>query len=114
MFPDLTDALQVTAEFAQSRTDRMVNDLSAVPLPLHQPHLCQHLEVFGDGLSADREFLAPGIENAEAEGTPAFLETSDRRNVHLYRSLGFGVDAEYVLPDGGPRTWAMTRKPPTL
>jgi len=66
------------------------------------------------GRGLGRAVLAPGLESAEAEGTPAFLETSDRRNVHLYRSLGFGVDAEYVLPDGGPHTWAMTRKPPTL
>lgn len=65
------------------------------------------------GRGLGRAVLSPGLENAEVEGTRAFLETSDRRNVRLYASLGFAVDAEYVLPDDGPRTWAMSREPQT-
>ncbi|MFH8344743.1 GNAT family N-acetyltransferase [Streptomyces sp. NPDC018045] len=55
--------------------------------------------------------LRPGLEAAEAAGVPAFLETSDERNVRFYQRLGFEVTADYPLPGGGPRTWAMTRKP---
>ncbi|MEV5593260.1 GNAT family N-acetyltransferase [Streptomyces sp. NPDC052496] len=55
--------------------------------------------------------VRPGLEAADAAGLPAFLETSDIRNVRFYERLGFQVTAEYPLPDGGPRTWAMTRKP---
>ncbi|MDA8372277.1 MAG: GNAT family N-acetyltransferase [Nocardiopsaceae bacterium] len=55
--------------------------------------------------------IRPGIEAAEKDGVPAFLETSDERNVGLYRHLGFTVTAEYDLPGGGPRTWAMLRRP---
>lgn len=61
----------------------------------------------GHGLG--RAVLTPGIEAAAAEGVPAFLETSDKNNVRFYQRLGFEVTAEYILPDGGPRTWAMVR-----
>ncbi|MEU7594873.1 GNAT family N-acetyltransferase [Streptomyces sp. NPDC039022] len=54
--------------------------------------------------------IRPGLEAAEAAGVPAFLETSDERNVRFYEHLGFEVTAECSLPDGGPRAWAMTRK----
>ncbi|MFC8425492.1 GNAT family N-acetyltransferase [Streptomyces sp. NPDC057236] len=55
--------------------------------------------------------LRPGLEAAEAAGFPAFLETSDARNVRFYERLGFTVTAEVPLPDGGPLTWGMTRSP---
>ncbi|KWT58278.1 puromycin N-acetyltransferase [Streptomyces albus subsp. albus] len=55
--------------------------------------------------------IRPGLEAADAAGVPAFLETSDERNVRFYERLGFQVTADYVLPGGGPRTWAMSRKP---
>lgn len=57
--------------------------------------------------------IRPGLDAAEREGVPAFLETSESRNVAFYERLGFVVTAEYDLPDGGPRTWAMTRRPGT-
>lgn len=63
------------------------------------------------GRGLGRAVITPGVEAAEKAGVPAFLETSDERGVRLYRGLGFQVSAEYVLPDGGPRTWAMTRVP---
>jgi hypothetical protein len=31
--------------------------------------------------------------------------------VGFYQGLGFEVTADYALPDGGPHTWAMTRRP---
>ncbi|MFI0258633.1 GNAT family N-acetyltransferase [Streptomyces sp. NPDC017056] len=55
--------------------------------------------------------IRPGLEAAERAGVPAFLETSDERNVRFYEHLGFTVTADYPLPGGGPRTWAMTRRP---
>ncbi|NED99786.1 GNAT family N-acetyltransferase [Phytoactinopolyspora halotolerans] len=61
----------------------------------------------GQGLG--RAVIEPGLRAAESAGTPAFLETSDPRNVELYARLGFTVMSEYVLPHGGPRTWSMIR-----
>jgi len=66
-----------------------------------------HPDSRGRGLG--RAVIAAGLREADAAGVPAFLETSAPRNVGLYESLGFGVTAEYDLPDGGPRTWSMLR-----
>ena len=53
--------------------------------------------------------IAPGLAAADADGVPAFLETSLPGNVEFYRRLGFEVTAEVMLPDDGPVTWAMER-----
>ncbi|MFF3766878.1 GNAT family N-acetyltransferase [Streptomyces sp. NPDC001922] len=63
----------------------------------------------GKGLGA--AVIRPGLRAADEAGVPAFLETSDERNVRFYGRLGFEVTAAYALPGGGPRTWAMTRAP---
>lgn len=63
----------------------------------------------GSGLGA--AVLRPGLQEAEQAGVPAFLETSSARNVRFYQRLGFDVTAAYPLPDGGPDTWAMVRRP---
>lgn len=63
----------------------------------------------GSGLGS--AVLRPGIEAAAKDGVPAFLETSDRRNLPFYARLGFEVTAEVDIPDGGPRTWCLTRPP---
>ncbi|XVQ10142.1 GNAT family N-acetyltransferase [Spirillospora sp. CA-255316] len=63
----------------------------------------------GSGLG--RAVIRPGLEAAERDGVPAFLETSEARNVAFYERLGFEVTAEYPLPCGGPTTWSMIRHP---
>lgn len=63
----------------------------------------------GRGLGA--AVIRPGLDAADREAVPAFLETSEARNVAFYEKLGFEVTAEYVLPGDGPRTWSMTRRP---
>ncbi|MDQ3579925.1 MAG: GNAT family N-acetyltransferase, partial [Actinomycetota bacterium] len=55
--------------------------------------------------------IRPGLDAADAAGVFAHLETSEDRNVRLYRALGFEVTAEVRLPDGGPLTWCMRRAP---
>ncbi|MFI7319751.1 GNAT family N-acetyltransferase [Streptomyces venezuelae] len=55
--------------------------------------------------------LEPGLEAADRAGSPCFLETSTERNVAFYERLGFTVTADVPLPDNGPRTWCMLRKP---
>ncbi|MFH8408903.1 GNAT family N-acetyltransferase [Streptomyces sp. NPDC018019] len=63
------------------------------------------------GRGLGRAVIRPGLAAADAAGVPAFLETADERNVRFYEHLGFEVTADLVLPGGGPRAWAMTRKP---
>ncbi|GHD26621.1 N-acetyltransferase [Nocardiopsis kunsanensis] len=63
------------------------------------------------GRGLGRAVIEPGLAAADAEGLPAFLETSTEGNVRVYEALGFEITAEYDLPGGGPRTWAMLRRP---
>ena len=45
---------------------------------------------------------------ATIEG-PAYLESSNLRNVPLYQRFGFDVIGEISLPEGGPTLWTMLR-----
>ncbi|WP_324192393.1 GNAT family N-acetyltransferase [Nocardia transvalensis] len=65
------------------------------------------------GRGLGKAVIRPGLAEADRAGLPAYLETSDERNVHIYRSLGFEVTAEVELTRGGPRTWSMVREPAT-
>ncbi|WP_051854461.1 GNAT family N-acetyltransferase [Streptomyces sp. NRRL B-1347] len=64
------------------------------------------------GAGLGRAVLRPGIEAAERDGVPAFLETSAEANVRFYERLGFEVTSDLTLPSGGPRTWCMLRRVP--
>jgi GNAT superfamily N-acetyltransferase len=55
--------------------------------------------------------LAPGLDRADRDGQPVHLETSAEPNVRFYQRFGFAVTDVVDLPDGGPRTWLMCRRP---
>jgi hypothetical protein len=40
---------------------------------------------------------------------PAYLESSNRKNVSLYQRFGFDVVEEISLPEDGPTLWTMLR-----
>jgi GNAT superfamily N-acetyltransferase len=61
----------------------------------------------GRGLGA--EILAPTIATCDAEGMPAYLESSNPRNMTLYRRHGFEQIGEIELPDG-PSLYPMWRE----
>lgn len=52
-----------------------------------------------------------GDRLAQIDG-PAYLESSNERNVPLYERFGFQVTDEIVLPFDGPRVWLMNRPMP--
>jgi ribosomal protein S18 acetylase RimI-like enzyme len=52
------------------------------------------------------------LARVDAEGMPAYLESSNERNLALYGRYGFEVTSEVVIP-GGPRIWPMWREPRT-
>jgi ribosomal protein S18 acetylase RimI-like enzyme len=61
----------------------------------------------GRGLGS--ALLAHVLARVDAEGMPAYLESSNERNLALYGRHGFKVTAEVVIP-GGPRIWPMWRE----
>jgi ribosomal protein S18 acetylase RimI-like enzyme len=79
----------------------------------HEPHW--YLNVIatlpssrGQGLGAAA--LAPVLAVCDTEGMPAYLESSNPRNMTLYRRHGFEQTGEILLPDG-PSLYPMWREP---
>ncbi len=55
--------------------------------------------------------IREGLALADRESKPCYLETSEPRNLALYKRLGFAVLQEATLGKGGPPAWAMLREP---
>lgn len=55
--------------------------------------------------------LAEMLPVIDAAGEPAYLESSNERNVPLYERHGFTVVEELQLSGGGPTMWRMWRDP---
>jgi GNAT superfamily N-acetyltransferase len=79
----------------------------------HEPHWYLNVvstlpERQGEGLGA--AVLQPVLATCDAEGVSAYLESSNPRNMTLYRRLGFVETGEIQLPDG-PSLYQMWRDP---
>jgi GNAT superfamily N-acetyltransferase len=51
------------------------------------------------------------LDRVDAEHAPAYLESTKHDNVPYYQRFGFEMTRELVLPNGGPKLWAMWRQP---
>jgi ribosomal protein S18 acetylase RimI-like enzyme len=60
---------------------------------------------------AARRLLAHVLDRCDADGVPAWLETTDADNVAMYERFGFGVIASAVAGRHLPGYWAMWRAP---
>jgi GNAT superfamily N-acetyltransferase len=60
---------------------------------------------FGQALMKSR------LDRCDAEGAPAYLESSKESNVPYYLRFGFEVTGEITIPDDGPTMWQMWRRP---
>jgi GNAT superfamily N-acetyltransferase len=67
------------------------------------PH-CQ-----GRGVGA--QLIAPGLDRADTNGQPAFLETTRPSARDWYARLGFAVRTEVPAFSGGPPQWFQWRDP---
>ena len=61
----------------------------------------------GQGIGS--ALLAPVLAQLDAEGLPAYLESSKERNVPFYARHGFTVTGEIHAPRDGPTLWLMWR-----
>jgi ribosomal protein S18 acetylase RimI-like enzyme len=56
------------------------------------------------------EVLAPVLDQCDADGLPAYLETQRESNVPFYRRHGFEVIGTKQLSNGAPNMWLMWRE----
>jgi ribosomal protein S18 acetylase RimI-like enzyme len=79
----------------------------------HEPHW--YLPVLGtdpafQGRGVGSALLGAVLARSDAEGLPAYLESSKERNIPFYRRHGFEVQGTLQVP-GGPTVWPMRRAP---
>ena len=65
----------------------------------------------GEGLGS--RLIAAGIERADREGRPIYLETETRSNVGFYEHRGFEMIEETVVTGLDLPVWLMIRRPQT-
>ena len=63
------------------------------------------------GLGVGSRLLKVGLAKVDAQGLPAYLESSSEANVPLYRRHGFEVMTEFRARPDAPPAWAMWREP---
>lgn len=82
--------------------------------PREEPHyylglLGTHPDHRGQGTGM--RLLAANLEEIDALGMPAYLESSNRANDHRYERLGFVQVGEFAAPGGEPTVGCMWRDP---
>jgi ribosomal protein S18 acetylase RimI-like enzyme len=63
------------------------------------------------GRGIGKALMQPMLERCDREQLPAYLETNNAANLPLYRSRGFEVFHQELIPGGGPMTYFMKRLP---
>jgi ribosomal protein S18 acetylase RimI-like enzyme len=63
----------------------------------------------GTGVGSD--LMRSRLVRCDADQMPAYLESSNERNVPFYEGHGFRVIGELTVPGGGPTLWLMWRDP---
>jgi ribosomal protein S18 acetylase RimI-like enzyme len=63
------------------------------------------------GTGIGTQLMHSRLARCDAEGMPAYLESSKASNVRFYESHGFTVTRELTIPGGGPTLWLMWREP---
>jgi len=62
------------------------------------------------GQGVGSRMLQPVLAHCDAQGEPAYLESSNERNHTLYKRHGFEITEE-LTTKLGPRIWLMWREP---
>lgn len=63
----------------------------------------------GDGHGG--RLISIGLERADGDSLPCYLETNTEANVRFYERRGFAVVGSGRLPEDGPPYWCMRRPP---
>jgi GNAT superfamily N-acetyltransferase len=97
----------------ESKRGMAVSDLMKRHHP-EEPHW--YLAVIGSdpdvrGAGFGQALMRSRLDRCDAEGAPAYLESTRESNVPYYMRFGFEVTGELTVPYGGPTIWQMWRPP---
>lgn len=96
--------------FRAVRTQLQVESLHPKePVHWYLGYLGTRCDSQGQGLGS--AMLREVLDQADAAGVPAYLESSNERNLTLYKRHGFDVVEEIRALGDGPRIWRMWREP---
>jgi ribosomal protein S18 acetylase RimI-like enzyme len=77
-----------------------------------------HFYLAGLGTDPDRQgeglgsaVMAPVLARCDADGIPAYLESTKQRNIAFYERHGFAVTGTIAPAPDGPTMWCMWRDP---
>ena len=101
--------------FGLLRTPAVFRDIDHMEQmhPKEEPHwylAFLGIEPSEQGKGFGSALLRPVLDRCDADGVPAWLETSNERNLPLYERHGFQVVKECDIPQG-PHFWGMWREP---
>jgi len=109
------EALPMMAVFRTSivRAGNLQNQMMTA-----HPRNPKHWYLYAIGTRADSQGRGVGsamlrevLAQLDATGEPAYLESSNFRNVPLYQRHGFEIVEEMTINGGGPSMWRMWREP---
>ncbi len=111
------DQLRMGLPFVRStglRRARICGEALAKLEAIHPTEVHWYLEVVGvdpsqRGRGIGTTVIAPMLERCDAEGLPAYLESSNEANLPLYARFGFEVVDEVHPGHGCPPVWPMWR-----
>jgi GNAT superfamily N-acetyltransferase len=98
-----------------AKVPRMIGALTAIE-KVHPKEEHYYLEVLGTHQGSQSKGVGSAVithvlERCDAEGMPAYLESSNPRNIPFYARHGFETTREIEVGKGAPTVTAMWRNP---
>ena len=112
---DLVRTLPAMLRAFGTKVPRMVGALNAIE-KVHPKEEHYYLEVLGTHQGSQSKGVGTAVishmlDRIDAEGMPAYLESSNTRNIPFYARHGFEATSEIVVGKGAPTVTAMWRNP---
>ena len=112
---DLARTLPAMLRAFGAKVPRMVGALTAIE-KVHPKEEHYYLEVLGTHQAKQSKGIGTAVighmlERCDAEGMPAYLESSNPRNIPFYARHGFETTGEITVAKGAPTVTAMWRNP---
>lgn len=98
------DRFQTSLEHLESRHRRDVT----------YPHwylACMGVDLEAQGRGLGSALIKPGLQEADRQKIPCYLETAEETNLPFYEKHGFEVSVDEIEPASRLRCWAMLRSP---